>query len=804
MSSGKKLVVGCVAVLSITASWVIHGEPGRTSAAAPLSAAQQGVATSRTFFETYCVGCHGEDTQIPGTTLNFEKMDVANVDRDRETWEKVVRKLRAGMMPPAGQPRPEKGIYSGQVLWLENELDRGAPAHLPPPGLHRLNRVEYANAIKDVLDIEIDPARYLPTDDSTSGFDNMAGTLKLSSTLVESIVSAAQKISRLAMGAPTSTAQVMYRAPEDTSQRYHIEGLPLGTRGGMLITHVFPSDGEYTLNISPISGDNMSTGGFGSVGGERLEVLLDGVRLQDPLSFGGGRGQRGATRVRFKTTAGTHKIGVTFLQTNLAPTLDIDRHFDRDTIQTGPFPGYTFFPHVGSVRIDGPFNATAATDSPSRRRVLVCQPTGPADEVACAEKILAALVARAFRRPSTPQDVSAYMEFYREGRKDGGSFDLGIEMALARVLAAPQFIYRIEAEPAGLKDGDAYAISDLELASRLSYFLWSRGPDDELLRVAAQGKLKDATVLEQQTRRMLADPRSEALAANFAGQWLNLRGMSAVAPLPMLYPDFDDPLRQAMRREVELLFDSIVRENRNVTDLLTADYTFVNERLAKHYGIPNIYGSQFRRITLPSEFDIRRGLLGKGAFLVTTAKPDRTSPVTRGKWVMTNLLGVRPPDPPPNVPPLKPKAADGAGNARELTMREKMMEHRVREDCVQCHRLMDPIGFTLENFDGIAVWRTKDEGTAINNADTVYDGTKVAGPQGLRQWLLGYSDQFVEVAAEKLLTYGLGRGVEYQDMPLVRKIARDAARDNNRFSALVLGVVQSAPFQKNMKVKSSE
>jgi mono/diheme cytochrome c family protein len=801
-SARNKLVVSCVAALSISAAWVIHGEPGR--GVEPAQQAAQDVAAAGNFFEGYCVGCHNEDTQMaPG--LMFDKMDVANLDKNRETWERVVRKLRAGMMPPAGRSRPDKATYQWQIAWLENQLDKTAPTHLPPPGLHRLNRAEYAFAIKDVLDIEIDPARFLPTDDSTSGFDNMAGTLKLSSTLVEAYVSAAQKISQLALGAATAATQVMYRAPEDTSQDYHIEGLPFGTRGGMIIKHVFPSDGDYTLNISPISGDNMSPGGFGSVQGERLEVLLDGKRLtEQPLNFGGGRGSRGATRVQFKTTAGLHTIGVTFIQTNLAPILDIDSHFMRDTIQTGPFPGYTFFPHVGSVRVDGPFNAVTAKDSPSRRRLMVCQPTGAADEAACAEKIVTALIGRAFRRPATQQEVSAMMEFYREGRKDGGTFDLGIEMVLARVLAAPQFIYRIEGEPAGLKDGEVYSITDLELASRLSYFLWSRGPDEELVQAAVQGKLKDPAVLEKQTLRMLKDPRSEALAVNFAGQWLNLRGMAAVGPLPMIYPNFDDPLRQAMRREVELLFDSVVHENRSITDLLTADYTFVNERLAKHYGIPNIYGSQFRRITLGPDLDIRRGLLGKGAILVTSSKPDRTSPVTRGKWVMTNLIGMRPPDPPPNVPPLPTKAVDVTGNKREPTMREKMTEHRVRADCIQCHRLMDPIGFTLENFDGIASWRMTDEGTPINNSDTLYDGTNVTGPAGLRQWLVGYSDQFVEVAAEKLLTYALGRGVEYQDMPLVRTIARDAARDNNRFAALVMGVVRSAPFQKNMKVKDSE
>jgi hypothetical protein len=505
-------------------------------------------------------------------------------------------------------------------------------------------------------------------------------------------------------------------------------------------------------------------------------------------------------QVRFKTTAGPHAVGVTFPQTNFAPLLDLDQHFQRDTLQTGPTPGFTFFPHVGTVRIEGPFNAETAKDSPSRRKIFICRPTGAADETACARKILSNLITRAYRRPAVASDVNTLMGFYQTGRKEG-TFDDGIELALARILASPKFIYRIEAEPATVAAAQTYRLTDLDLASRLSFFLWSTIPDDQLLTVASQGRLKDPVVLERQVRRMLKDPRAEALAINFAGQWLNLRGMQSVGPLPMLYPDFDDPLRQAMRREVELLFDSIVREDRNVVDLLTADYTFVNERLAKHYGIPYIRGTQFRRVTLGPDMDLRRGLLGKGAFLTTTSKPERTSPVTGGNWVMANILGMGPPDPPPDVPPLPPRAGDAAGNTKEPTMRQKMLDHRVRSDCIQCHSLMDPIGFSLENFDGIALWRTQDEGQAIDSSSQVFDGTKLDGPAALRKWLLAYSDQFVEVVAEKLLTYGLGRGVEYQDMPLVRSLARDAAKNDNKFSALVLGVVKSRPFQMNQKVQ---
>jgi uncharacterized protein DUF1592/uncharacterized protein DUF1588/uncharacterized protein DUF1595/uncharacterized protein DUF1587/uncharacterized protein DUF1585/cytochrome c len=815
-------IVSCT-VMMMVSGLRVHGQTAVPQQSSNVPAPP--VSPQRALINQYCVSCHNQKLKTAG--LMLDALDLAHVGDNAAAWEKVVRKLRAGMMPPAGSRRPDSAAYESLRTWLEDELDRNAQVHVPPPGLHRLNRTEYANAIGDLLDLEVDPAKFLPSDDSTHGFDNIAGALGISSTLVEAYVTAAAKISRLAIGEAETPTLVVYRAPEDTSQDYHIEGLPFGTRGGMLVRHVFPSDGEYSVTVTPIFGDNMSPAGFGSVPCERLDVMLDGERLQLMDWQGGGRapaancggrrqaavrsgqagpeaffGGRGGTpmRVRFKATAGLHRVGVTFLQTNLAPILDLDRHFARSTVQTGPTPGYTFFPHVGTVRIEGPYGATPAMNSPSRRRIFVCRPSEPAKEGACARRIITNLATRAFRRPVRASEVGMLMEFYRSGREEG-KFDQGIEMALARILASPQFIYRIEEEPASLKPGQVYRLSDRDLASRLSFFLWSTGPDDELRRLASQGRLKDPTVLEGQARRMLQDPRSEALAINFAGQWLNLRGLQSVGPLPMLYPDFDDPLRQAMRREVELLFDTIVREDRSVVDLLTADYTFVNERLAKHYGIPYIYGSQFRRVTLGPEMDVRRGLLGKGAFLTTTSKPERTSPVTRGKWIMTNILGVSPPDPPADVPPLKPRLTDPSGNVRDQTMRQKMLDHRVRADCIQCHRLMDPIGFALENFDAIAAWRSHDEGTAIDASSEVFDNTKIDGPAGLRTWLTtGYSSQFVSVVIEKLLTYALGRGIEYQDMPLVRAIARDAARSDNRFSALVLGVIRSQAFQMNMRV----
>jgi hypothetical protein len=815
-----------------------------TSAQTPAPVASHAPAgltaeTEKELFTRYCVSCHNEKAKTAGVDssrkLTVDSIDFKDVRKHAEKLELIVRKMRAGMMPPANVRRPEPAVYKSMISWLENELDRTAVAYTPSPGLHRFNRTEYANAIEDLLGLEIDPAKYLPSDDSTHGFDNIAGTLGISSTLVEAYVSAAGKISRLAVGEPMPPTLVVYRTPEDTSQDYHIEGLPFGTRGGMLIPHEFPADGEYTVTTTPIFGDNMSPTGFGSVPCEKLEVILDGERLALLDWQGGGRfgvtpaacGPRGAApaapaapqgfgqrsqvpkmTVKFKTTAGLHHVGVTFPQTNFAPVLDLDQHFERDTLQTGPTPGFTFFPHVGTVRIEGPFNATMAKDSASRRKIFICTPESrrssqgvQASEDGCARRIVTRLATRAFRRPAATGEVDALMAFYTDGRADkDGSFDKGIENVLARILASPKFIYRIETEPAIAKAGQPYRISDLDLASRLSFFLWSRGPDDQLLNVAAQNRLHDPVVLEREVRRMLKDPRAESLAINFAGQWLNLRGLASSGPLPMIYPEFDDPLRQSMRREVELLFDDIVRQDRSVVDLLTANYTFVNERLAKHYGIQNIYGSQFRRVTLPAEMEDRWGLLGKGAFLVTTSKPERTSPVVRGKWIMGNILGMSPPDPPPDVPALPARAADATGNTRQPTMRQKMLDHRVRADCIQCHSMMDPIGFALEPFDGVAFKRALDEGQPIDPKSKVYDGTELDGPSSLRKWLVsGYSDQFVEVAAEKLLTYALGRGVEYQDMPLVRSIARDAAKRDNRFSALVLDVVKSKAFQMNMK-----
>ena len=799
------LAAGCLAAFAASALAQVPAlrSPAHEARATALSAADAG-----TLLDEYCVRCHNQRSTIGRDTgVMWDAVDLTRVADHAEILERGVRRLRAGMMPPSGSPRPDPATYAALTEWLEAELDRHAVRRLPPPGLHRLNRTEYANVVRDLLAVEVDAARLLPADDSSRGFDNQAGTLSLSPALIEAYLTAAARISRLAVGSVSTPTQTVYRVAEDATQNYHVEGLPFGTRGGLRVEHLFPADGEYVLRVVPVNMGNMgNTRPFGEVRGEQLEILLDGERValvdwDDALGVGRfGRGARElAIDLRLPVTAGPHTVGVTFLATNLAPGLDLNDAFLRSTIETGGLPGFTFHPHVGSLRIDGPYDAAGAGDTPSRRRIFICRPSGPGDEDACAEEILSTLVRRAYRRPASAADLETVMRFYRMGREDGGGFEAGIEMGLQRILADPRFIYRVEVEPPGLEPGDAYPVGGLELASRLSFFLWSSGPDDELLDLAEAGRLREPGVLEGQVRRMLADPRSAALTANFAGQWLTLRGLESHVPVVERFPDFDDNLRQALRRETELLFASLVDEDRSVLDLLTADYTFVNERLARHYGIPDVSGSRFRRVALGEAHDARRGLLGKGGILTVSSQPGRTSPVQRGKWVLQNLLGVLPPDPPPDVPDLPPPADDPAGNAREPTMREKMEAHRGNPACAACHRLMDPIGFSLENFDAIGRWRDHEQGVPVDASDVLYDGRAIDGPDGLRRYLLRYSDQFVRTVTEKLLTYALGRGVEHHDMPAVRAIVREAAADDHRFTALVLGVVRSDAFRMNTR-----
>jgi hypothetical protein len=800
----KKQLFGVIWVVFLSIAFVVYGQaPAAPEISNP--SVRSASSVQQALLDKYCIGCHNQKSSN-GLALDAKSVDLERVGKSAEKFERVVRKLRAGMMPPSGAARPDASTLEALITWLENELDSNAVIQLPPPGLHRLNRTEYTNVIRDLLGLEVDATKFLPPDDSTRGFDNMAAALGLSPALLEAYLSAAGKISRLAIGDVTTAAQTVYRLAEDTTQNYHVEGLPFGTRGGVLIRHEFPADGEYAIKVLPVNRGLMGgSQAFGEVRGEKVEVLLDGERLgifdwDQEVTPKSATGQTGTIDARFSVRAGLHSIGVTFLATHYAPSLDLNDQFLRSTIETGGLPGFTFYPHIGSVRIAGPFNVSTTSDTVSRRKIFVCRPTGTRQEDLCAEQIVSTFARRAFRQPAAPADLAKLMTLYRAGRQEG-NFDHGIELALQGILAHPKFIYRIEGEPRKVTTDPTYRISDFDLASRLSFFLWSSSPDDELARLASQGKLKDPSVLERQVRRMLADPRSEALAVNFAGQWLGLRGLQASYPVVQIFPDFDDNLRQAFRREAELFFYSVVREDRNVIDLLTADYTYVNERLARHYGIPNIYGSQFRRVTLGPELEGRRGLLGKGAILTVSSQPSRTSLVQRGKWVLENILGTQPPAPPPFVvPPLDASGDDG----KILTLRQQMEKHRSVEPCKSCHKIMDPIGISLENFDAIGRWRTEDEGTPIDSVGILVDGTRMNGVSGLREAMLRYSPQFVRNMTEKLLTYALGRGAEYHDMPLVRSIVREAALKNYRFSELILGIVRSEAFHSNMKISVNQ
>ena len=570
----------------------------------------------RALLDQYCVSCHNQKLKTAG--LELDNLDTAHVAGHAEKWELVVRKLRSGMMPPSGMPRPAWATYESMVTWLENELDHNSSAHFPAPGLHRLNRTEYANVIHDMLALDIDPAKYLPSDDSTRGFDNIAGALALSPALLEGYTTAAAKISRIAMGDVTEPALATYRVASDTTQDYHIEGLPFGTRGGLVVQHEFPADGDYVFKIFPINKGLMDGNrAFGEMTGEKLELLVDGqrVHLYDwDKELGSGKAVHGGTAdLHVQVKAGPHTVGVTFLATQLAPSQDLDEHFLRSTIETGGLPGFKFYPHVGKMEILGPFKPTGAKESPSHRAIFVCHPADASQETACAKRIVDTLARHAFRRPITAQDTETLMTFYQQGRNEG-TFDTGIERALQRVLADPEFVFRKEAEPTNLAAGQNYHISDLELASRLSFFLWSSIPDDELIDVASKNKLRDPAVLEQQVRRMLADARADRLVINFAGQWLNLRALQNWAPTVSVFPDFDENLRLAMRQETELFVGSVVHQDRSLIDLLDAKYTFLNERLAKHYGIPGVYGSDFRRVELTPEFDMRRGPAGPSQY----------------------------------------------------------------------------------------------------------------------------------------------------------------------------------------------
>jgi cytochrome c551/c552 len=773
---------------------------------------QQPASSQQELVNKYCVTCHNEKAKTGGLVL--EKVDATHPELNAELWEKVIRKVRAGLMPPAGANRPERAVLENFRATLESSIDKTASAK-PNPGvtaLHRLNRTEYANAVRDLIAVDVDVSTILPADDSSEGLDNIADVLGTSPALIERYVGAAAKISRLAVGdtdiSPLSTT---YKVRGDLSQDKHIPGLPVGTRGGIVIKHNFPVDGEYQFKFSLLK-VNFGPNYGGAAKGEQIEMSLNGERVgllnmrSVPYYYIRGGAQGGPAtplEIRLPVKAGPQTIIVTFIKRTSAGVDDLFQRFDATTadLQTGVQYGYTTFPHLSSVEIIGPYDISGPGDTPSRKRIFVCKPASAAEEPACAKKIVANLARHAYRRAVTDADVEPLLNFYRSGRQGPtGTFERGVEMALRRVLADPQFVFRFERDPANLPAGSAHRISDIELASRLSFFIWSSIPDEELLAAAEQGKLKNPAVLQQQVKRMLKDSRSEALINNFADQWLFLRELKNRNPDLLVYPDFDDNLRQAFQRETELLFDSIVREDRNVFDILNADYTFLNERLARHYGVPSIYGSDFRRVTI--EEKTRRGLLGQGSFLMVTSSPNRTSPVTRGAWILENLLGSPPPSPPPNVPPL-PENTNGQGVTTVPTsVRERMIAHRANQPCKGCHQIMDPIGLALENFDGVGRWRNADSGSKIDASGQLVDGTPIDGVETLRSALLNRPDAFVQTMTEKLLMYAVGRASRYYDMPAIRTITHEASRNNYKFSSLVLGIVNSDAFQ--MRVKKAE
>jgi hypothetical protein len=771
----------------------------------------------RALLDTYCVGCHNEKVRSGG--LSFESIDLTNVAARADTWERVVRKLRMRTMPPVGRPRPDPSAYSSLASWLEAEIDRAAAAH-PNPGrteaVHRLNRAEYQNVVRDLLAVDIDGGSMLPADDADQqGFDNNAEVLSVSPALMERYLSAARKVSRLAIGRAATPPEIQtYTMPTLLFQEDRMsDDLPFGSRGGVAIRHHFPADGEYSIKIRLMRTYVDCIKGIGEP--HQIDVRLDGAPVKKFTIGGQARGKPAPASfcnnlagdpdwewyvheadsgldVRFAARAGMRVVGVSFGR----------EMWEQEGVLQPPQHGFSLaidetpdgLPSIYSVTIAGPYNATGPGDTPSRRRIFTCRPRSDNEEEMCARQILSALARRAYRRPLAPRDIDTLVDFYKAGRNSrarDGTFDAGVQMAIERMLVDPDFLFRVERDPLGVAPEGAQAVTDLELASRLSFFLWSSIPDDQLLDAAASRRLRRPGVLEQQVRRMLLDERANALVENFAGQWLMLRNMRTVAPDAELFPDFDENLREALTRETELFFESQVREDHGIPELLTANYTYANERLARHYGIPNVYGNHFRRVALKDE-EHRGGLLGQGSLMTVTSYPNRTSPVLRGKWILTNLLGTPPPPPPPNVPGLPDRGAGG----RPVSVRERLEQHRKNPVCATCHAQMDPLGFALENYDAIGHWRTRAEGgSGIDSSGTFPGGAAFQGPEGLRDALMSHKNEFVSTVTEKLLAYALGRSVQYYDAPVIRKIVRGAAPRDYRWSAIVTGIVNSAPFQ---------
>jgi len=727
----------------------------------------------------YCVGCHNGTSKAAGLALDTAKAD------DTATWEKVLRRVRGRTMPPVGLPRPKEADYQNLVATLETKLDAGKLDPGRTDTFRRLNRTEYQNAIRDLLAVDVDVTGLLPSDDASHGFDNVT-VGNLSPTLLERYLGAARKISRLAIGIPPKQVggdTVML--PPDLTQEEHFEDLPLGTRGGTVVKYTFPLDAEYEIQLRLQRDRNEHVEGIR--GTHIVELMLDGERIQAFTAKPPGQGQDHSVvdrefNIRLRVSAGPHVIAAAFPKQS-STLLETERqpyqaHFNMDR-----HPRIT--PAVFSVTVNGPYAVKGPGDTPSRRAIFVCK----TEDEACATKILSNLARRAYRRPATETDLRVPLKFYREARKTEG-FEAGIEMGLRAVLVSPEFLFRVEQDPTGVAPKAVYRISNLELASRLSFFLWSSIPDEELLAAAVRGELHQPTVLQKQVKRMLADGRSKMLVTNFADQWLYLRNLASITPDMRAFPDFDDNLRQAFRKETHLFFESVMREDRSVLDLLRADYSFLNERLAKHYGVPNVYGSRFRKVTFGPE-TMRGGLLRQGSILTVTSYATRTSPVIRGKWILDNILGVPPPPPPPNVPALE----EAKAAMKKMTMRERLSEHRKNPACSGCHKLMDPVGFSLENFDAVGRWRQAEDGTPVDVSGGLPDGANFSGVAGLEKALLTRPELFATTFIEKLLTYSLGRGVEFTDAPAVRQIVRQAQKSDFRFSSFIQGIAGSPSFQ---------
>jgi mono/diheme cytochrome c family protein len=806
----RTILVWAVVVITVSAS--ARTMQSIPPASQPQASPSSSVATNREILSSYCVSCHNQKAATAG--LSLERINLDKVSSDAAVWEKVVQKLRTGAMPPAGRPRPDKHSSDSLINYLETELDRASAANPNPgrPAVHRLNRIEYTNAIRDLLAVEIDADTMLPIDEVNHGFDNMGDILSVTPVLFERYMSAARKIGRMAIGEPRAAPVFeKYEIPKFLTQDDRIsEDLPFGSRGGISIRYYFPVDGEYTIRVFLVRNSRDYIRGLDQshqidfrLDGERIKVLTvgGGVELKDrpgpPFSQAAQIGdppsetyEHGGAEehleVRFSAKAGSRLVGVTFLNKNsvaegvLRPPMT---QFELVQYKGGN-------PYIDNIVISGPFDSTGISETPSRQKIFVCRPASVAEEEPCARKILSTLARRAYRRPVTEKDIRTLLRVYEVDRAEQ-DFDTGIQAALERILVGPEFLFRIERDPAKTAPDTAYRISDLELASRLSFFLWSSIPDDQLLDLAEKGNLRKPEILDQQIRRMLNEPRSRTLVTNFAGQWLYLRNIRSKMPDPELFPEFDENLREAFQQETELFVESTLRENQSALKLLDADYTFLNERLARHYGIPNVYGSHFRRVSLDPKFDARRGLLGQGSLLTVTSYANRTSVVLRGKWLLENLLGAPPPPPPANVPALEDSAPDG----KTLPLRQLMEKHRMNAGCASCHAAMDPMGFALENFDAIGKWRNTDADAPIDSSGVLPDGTKLDGAAGLRNVLVKRPEEFVNVVAERMLTYALGRGLEYYDAPAVRKIVREAAHDDYRWLSLISATAKSVPFQ---------